>query len=171
MDGWPCSNQDISSGTFTVDLSQKQCHGNYLDKKNNAKQLSGSTFFNRSQFSLSPRPFNVSCNLVLKWLTFRQDIFCRMILDQIWYIIIIKTAALWLTSEPRFRDSRLIRWIHPDKIYKKLTWKDLTKDWTKITCLAVTHLTISLECFLCLCEAEIESYSCMGGSVRSIYFI
>ena len=26
-------------------------------------------------------------------------------------------------------------------------------------------LTITLECFLCLCEAVIESYSCMGNSV------
>ena len=30
--------------------------------------------------------------------------------------------------------------------------------------LSVT-LTITLECFLCLCEAVIESYSCMGDSV------
>ena len=29
-------------------------------------------------------------------------------------------------------------------------------------------ITIALECFLCLCEAIIESYSCMGDSVEFV---
>ena len=72
--------------------------------------------------------------------------------------------------------------------------RDLTMNWTQVTCLAVSHsnhytrmfsvlvwgcnwilfmhgsfcqtLTITLECFLCLCEAVIESYLCMGDSVN-----
>ena len=37
--------------------------------------------------------------------------------------------------------------------------KDWTKGWTQITCLVVTTLTITLECFMCLCEAVIESHA------------
>ena len=29
-------------------------------------------------------------------------------------------------------------------------------------------MLITLECFLCLCEAVIESYSCMGDSVQFV---
>ena len=32
------------------------------------------------------------------------------------------------------------------------------------------YLTITLECVLCLCEAVIESYSCMGDFVHIIKF-
>ena len=62
-----------------------------------------------------------------------------------------------------FHNSCLIRRIGLEKNTKKI--RDLTRDWTKITCLAVRALTITLECFLCLCEAVIECYSCMGDSV------
>ena len=36
-----------------------------------------------------------------------------------------------------FHNSRLIRWIQQKKIYKK--FRDLTSDWTQITCLTVRH--------------------------------
>ena len=32
-------------------------------------------------------------------------------------------------------------------------------------------LTTTLECLLCLCEARIEPYSCLGDSVQFIEFI
>ena len=58
---------------------------------------------------------------------------------------------MWLTID-FFRNSRLFSRIQQNKIYKK--FRDLTT------------LTITLECFLFLCEAIIESFSCMVDSVH-----
>ena len=38
---------------------------------------------------------------------------------------------------------------------------NLIRAWVNLS----ATLTITLECFLCLCETVIESYSCMGDSV------
>ena len=61
-------------------------------------------------------------------------------------------------------NSRLIRWIQQNNFYKKINRID------QIACLAVRSgtLTIILECFLCLCEAVIESYLCIGDYVQFI---
>ena len=56
-----------------------------------------------------------------------------------------------------FQNSRLIR-RNQQKNYK-------TSD-NLLSCQPL--LTIALECFLCLSEAVIESYSCMGDSVQFI---
>ena len=37
-----------------------------------------------------------------------------------------------------FHNSRLIRWIQQNKIYKK--FRDLIRNWTQVTCLTVRHL-------------------------------
>ena len=53
------------------------------------------------------------------------------------------TGTLWLPWQQvrmtfKFlHNARLIRWIQQNKIYKKLI--HLTRDWTQITCLAVSH--------------------------------
>ena len=65
-----------------------------------------------------------------------------------------------------FDNLHLIRQIEEKIIYKKFGEK--TRDWTQITCLAARYSTITLECFLCLCEAVIESYSCKDDSVQFI---
>ena len=54
-------------------------------------------------------------------------------------------------------------WIQQNKIYKKLlTWPVIEP--RSLAQLSGT-LTITRQCFLCLCWAVIESYSCMGDSV------
>ena len=57
-------------------------------------------------------------------------------------------------------NSRLIRRIQQNKIYKQL--RDLTKDWTQIACLAVSH-SIRPECFLCLTKM------CYQGILWTLY--
>ena len=42
-----------------------------------------------------------------------------------------------IMSHRVFHNSRLIRWIQQDEIYNKV--RDLTRDWTRITCLTVSH--------------------------------
>ena len=49
-----------------------------------------------------------------------------------------------------FHNSRLIRRIQPQKIYKK--FRDLTRDWTQITCLSVSHSNHYARMFFMLVE-------------------
>ena len=44
-------------------------------------------------------------------------------------------------------------------------FRDLSRNWTQITCLAVRLLNHYTRMFLCLCEAAIQAYSCMDDSV------
>ena len=65
-----------------------------------------------------------------------------------WYQSRVQTKNLLenIDTFEFFHNSHLIRWIQQNKIYKKLTKPDqrLNPEFT---------LTITLECFLCLCEA------------------
>ena len=62
--------------------------------------------------------------------------------------------------------SNIIRQIEQKKITKKIG--DLTRDEPRSLAQLSGTLTITLNCFVCLCEAIIESYSCMGDSVQLV---
>ena len=53
-----------------------------------------------------------------------------------------------LVLELFFHNSRLIRLIQQNKIYKRI--QRLDHELNPDACLTVSHLTITLECFLCL---------------------
>ena len=65
-----------------------------------------------------------------------------------------------------FHNSRLMRWILQNKIYKN------SESWPGIEPRSLAYLSatliFTLEYFLCFCDAEIESYSCMSGSAQFV---
>ena len=67
-----------------------------------------------------------------------------------------------------FHNSRLIRWIQQNKIYQKSeTWPGMEP---RSLAYQSGTLTITPNYFLCLCEAIIKPYSCLGDSVQFIQF-
>ena len=63
-----------------------------------------------------------------------------------------------------FNNSRLIRRILQDKIYFKIQRLDQGLNQGHLS--SCQSLTITLECFLCLCESVIASYSCINAKCR-----
>ena len=58
------------------------------------------------------------------------------------------TSVMFGCESSFFHNSRLIRWIQQNKVYQKF-W-DLTKDWTQIPCLVVSHSNHYIRMFLLL---------------------
>ena len=77
----------------------------------------------------------------------------------------LKTAQVHkLQTNEYFHNSRLIRRIQQKKFTKNSeTWPGIEP---RLLAYQSGTLTITLKCFLCLCEAITESYSCMDDSVQ-----
>ena len=76
-----------------------------------------------------------------------------------------------LAEEGQLRFSLLSLYFSMDK--KKFHVEKNSETWPRIEHRSLAYLsatvTSTLECFLYLCKAVIESYSCMGDSVQFVY--